>query len=274
MHPGASKKSMREINIEELRELQLGILDVVAEFCEKEHINYWLDCGTLLGAIRHKGYIPWDDDIDIGMLRPDYERFLKQFNGFNERYQVCAYECDTAFLYPFAKILDTNTILYEPDENGNKLSVNIDLFVYDNAPEDPEQVKKMYAQRGRMQILHIVRNSLASDKGSKVRRFLMDAGKIALSVFPKDYFIRGMVNNSKKYASENTTRVGNFTSVSKIVCDKTVFDSFILTDFESRRYRIPERYDSWLKLFYGNYMQLPPKEKQVSHHAFVAYVKD
>ena len=72
---------MREIGVNELKLIQLEILDVVAKFCEERGINYWLNAGTLLGAVRHKGYIPWDDDIDLGMLRPDYDRFISEFDG-------------------------------------------------------------------------------------------------------------------------------------------------------------------------------------------------
>ena len=76
---------MREINTEELKKIQVEILDVMSQFCEKHGIQYWLDWGTLLGAIRHKGYIPWDDDVDTGMLRKDYDIFMKLFNEENDR---------------------------------------------------------------------------------------------------------------------------------------------------------------------------------------------
>ena len=117
------------------------------DFCRENNINYWLDSGTLLGAIRHGGYIPWDDDIDIGMLRPDYDRFLAMFNKFNKQYQVFSVENDINFPYPFGKVLDTHTVLYEPNEQGVKLSINIDIFVYDNAPEDDKLVEQMYRKR-------------------------------------------------------------------------------------------------------------------------------
>lgn len=265
---------MRKLEVHEFREVQKGILNVVADFCDRNGISYWIDSGTLLGAVRHKGYIPWDDDIDLGMLRPDYEKFSRLFNAANDRYRFCTYELDREFLYPLGKVLDTWTVLYEPDENGNKLSVNIDIFVYDNAPDDDKLVKRMYDLRDLYNILHLVRNGLARDKGSKLRGFLLKVGGTVLKVFPKDYFVGQMVKNSKRYAHKQTARVGNFTAVSRIACEKDIFDSFTTAEFEGRYYRAPGGYDRWLRAFYGDYMKLPPKEKQVSHHAFVAYLDE
>lgn len=265
---------MRKLEIKEFREVQMGILSAVAAFCDANGISYWIDSGTLLGAIRHKGYIPWDDDIDIGMLRPDYEKFSALFNASNSRYRFCSYELDRNFLYPFGKVLDTRTVLYEPDENGNKLCVNIDIFIYDNAPDDDRQVAWMYKVRDFHRTMHFVRNGLISSKGSKARSAVLKAGELALKPFPRDFFVRQMVKNCKRYAGEQTARVGNFTAVSRIACEKDVFDSFETAEFESRMYRIPGGYDRWLRAFYGEYMVLPPKEKQVAHHAFVAYILD
>ena len=137
----------RRITIEELKRVQLEILDMVTQFCDANGIRYWLDSGTLLGAIRHKGYIPWDDDIDLGMLREDYERFVSVFNESNDRYRVLSFEWNPDFGFPFAKVCDTTTVLYEPDERGRKMAINIDIFPYDRAPDDDAVANEMFDRR-------------------------------------------------------------------------------------------------------------------------------
>ena len=126
---------MERMSKEELRKTQIGILDYFTNICEENGINYFLTYGTLLGAIRHKGYIPWDDDIDVAMLREDYDKLIDVFNtNNNSRYRFSCVENDPLCMYPFGKIIDENTILYERGEQGIEIGVYIDVFVYDNAP--------------------------------------------------------------------------------------------------------------------------------------------
>ena len=264
-------EELLKVNGEELKKIQLEILDVVVDFCDRHNIAYWIDCGTLLGAIRHKGYIPWDDDIDIGMLRPDYDRFKMLFNQYNDRYRFYSIENNAQFLYPFGKVLDTTTVLYEPNKKGNKLSINIDIFVYDNAPNDDVLVTKMYKKRNRYLDLHWLRTSTIKPKGNIIRRIIIHCARFILKIFPKNFFVKKVINNSKLCMEENTNRVGNFTAYSTICCDKSIFDDFITVEFEGKSYRAPVGYDSWLQAFYGDYMKLPPEEKRVSHHVFEAY---
>lgn len=265
---------MRKIDIEELKQLQLGILDVVVSYCDSHNIKYWLDCGTLLGAVRHNGYIPWDDDIDIGMLRDDFNRFVNEFNSFNPRFQTYCIDTSPDFYFVFAKVLDMNTVLYEPDEKGQKLAVNIDVFVYDNAPEDESELKKAFDRRDFYRNCSALRTLHNKPSGGLARRIFVRVLRGILKIFPKNYFIGKMAENAKRYNNIKTSRVGNFSSFTRAACSKRVFDSFEEHIFEGKMYKIPVGYDDWLRSFFGDYMKLPPEEKRVSHHKFIAYMDD
>lgn len=261
---------MRRITQEETKSIQLEILDVVADFCEKHAIRYWLDSGTLLGAIRHKGYIPWDDDVDIGMLRPDFEHFIKIFNKENSRYRLICNEIDVSCPYPYGKVLDTETVLYEPDEKGVKSSVNIDVFVFDNAPNDLRVLKKMYRTRNVLTMLNLLQNRMIGTHGL-IKDLVKFLGYWGLKLFPKNYFSSQIIKNATRYASIDTECVGNFIGITEVLCDKKIFNGMIKVEFEKKFYNAPAGYDAWLKAFYGDYMTLPPKEKQISHHCYKAY---
>ena len=267
---------METIEVNELKQIQIDILNNVDDFCRKNNIHYWIDCGTLLGAVRHKGYIPWDDDIDIGMLRKDYEIFRKKFNKDNNSiYKFHCFENDKEWFLPYGKVLNENTILYEPDKKtGVKSSIYIDVFVYDNVPNDDKVISTMYKKRDLYKIL----NNLQTFKGfytknrSKYNIFRYPFHYL-MKVFPKRYFVKLSIKNSKQFCSIPTKKIGNFTSVSKVICDKSIFDEFVDLEFEGKKYSAPKEYDKWLFEFYGDYMKLPPIENRVSHHRFEAYYK-
>lgn len=263
---------MKEIDVEELKEIQLDILANVDLFCKENKIHYWLDSGTLLGAIRHSGYIPWDDDIDIGMLRKDFDNFISTFNKESSRYKVICNELQGDCYYPYAKVLDRKTTLYEPDEGGIKLSVNIDLFVYDVTP-DEKRAKKQYDWRDWFKDLNVIQYRLFRSKEwyKRIPQILL---YYVLKLYPKGYFASKIVKNSKKYDGTDAKYVGNFTAESRMLCEQSVFDSFIMKKFEGKEYPVPVGYDAWLEAFYGDYMKLPPEEKRVSHHAFKAYIDE
>ena len=262
---------MNEIGLDDLKRIQLDILSFVDSFCREHDIHYWIDCGSLLGAIRHKGYIPWDDDIDIGMLREDYDRFMSEFLDLTGRYVFKCQEKDPGFLYSAGKVLDTKTVLYEPDKNGYKLSVNIDVFVYDVVVHDEELIKKMYDKRDFLRRLHQQRNASYRIQGNVFKAVLGYLGRMILHIFPRNYFVKRMLENSKSSIGRFSEYVGNFTSYSRIVCRREWVETAKRGPFENMEVNIPIGYDQWLKSFYGDYMKLPPKEKQVTHHTFEAY---
>ena len=264
---------MKEIDLSELKKIQIDILDCVVDYCEKNNINYFLACGTLLGSIRHGGYIPWDDDIDICMPRKDYNLFLNTFNSFHSRYKCYSIENNKSFYTPYAKVLDLKTILCEEGQAGAEGSINIDIFVYDNAPDDDRAVEKMFKKRDNYRTLSNCRRENNFSSYPFLKRMLLNIIHLLLLIFPKHYFIRKLSNNSKRYTNITTKRVGNFLSYSKRVFDRHIFDSFEYGMFEGKKYRIPIGYDEYLAIFYGNYMEFPPESKRVSHHVFKAYWK-
>ena len=260
--------------MEELKQLQLDLLDTVAEFCKNNEICYWLDFGTLLGAVRHGGYIPWDDDIDIGMPRSDFEKFIRSFNVPGARYQVHCFENNKTFYYPYAKVLDSKTVLFEPDENGIKLSVNIDVFPYDNAPDSKQARKLWHARATIFYYCNILRNMNSKPCGGAARRLLIRMMRLSLKPFPKEFFCAKQVKNAEMYRDHETGEVCEISYPCPTAIILPLPDPFTECEFEGKRYQIPESYDEWLTAVYGDYMRLPPPEQRQSHHKFVAYAEE
>lgn len=264
---------MKPMSIEEVRAVQLNILDEVVRFCDENNIKYWLDSGTMLGAIRHQGYIPWDDDIDLGMLRYDYDKLIYSFNNTKKKENLfldCV-EINSDCRFPFAKIYDRNTVLYEEDM---KLYINIDVFVYDNAPSDYMKLKWMYFKRDMLTHLNIWQWGNGIKSKSMIGRAVRRIFHPILQSFPKNYFCRKLIKNSRMYNRINTLYIGNFTSYAKVLLKKDYVEQLIKCSFEGKEYNVPIGYDMWLRAFYGDYMKLPPKEKRVGKHNIKAYRKE
>ena len=117
-------------DVNEMRKIQMDILLFIHQFCIDNGIQYSLAWGTMLGAIRHKGYIPWDDDIDIMMTRPEYDRFCKLFHDERSIYKLYDVHTDKKWIYPFAKISDERTIRVEKNAL-DEIGINIDVFPID-----------------------------------------------------------------------------------------------------------------------------------------------
>ena len=265
-----------------MKKLQIEILDSVVKFCDENGIHYFLNGGTLLGAVRHQGYIPWDDDIDLGMLRPDYDDFIESFNKENKRYHFHCLETDPEYIYPSGRVYDENTELYEPDKRtGSKTAVSIDIFVMDNAPDDEKELKKMFMRHFIYNKLNLGRvlPPLMPPNGNIFRKTIAYAVRIFMNIIPvfiipKNYFAKKVIENAKSYVSEHTKRVGDFSGGHEVAIDREQLAGFTYGEFEGKQYKIPAGYDEWLTKLYGDYMKLPPKKDQVTHHHFEAFVKE
>lgn len=265
---------MKKINIEELKELQLQILVQVDKYCRSRKIEYFIGYGTLIGAVRHGGYIPWDDDIDICMTRPNYDKFIKSFNGAYRHLEVYAPELNWEYYAPYANVCDKRTILNEGKNShrGIRIGVKIDIFPIDGVPSDIESYRRLRKRIYRIwSCLCAKRNALSSNNWK--RKIVVIIRRIIS--FPYSYaFLQRCIcklSTANKFeASDYVDRIV-FLDLAETRCCKSVFEQYIDIEFEGYSLRTIKEYDFYLRKIYGDYMQLPPKEEQVMRHNFEAY---
>lgn len=265
----------------EQKAVMLNILKEFAAFCELNGFSYFLDAGTLLGAVRHKGFIPWDDDIDVNMPRNDYDRFIKMMKeGEGHIAEHLKVEFPEHTVYPFAKISDDRTLLIEfPDKYPMEVGVYIDIFAKDGILDDSFSSKTVCMISKILGRLHwfskfsIYAWRKSKNLGKKVvaviGRVCIKKGTMAIRL--QDKLIHW---NQKKHPLEKCKYVTTLTNGEfHKIAPKECFSRYVMLDFENQKFRCPVGYDTYLKCLYpGDYMQLPPENKRV-HHNTVVYWK-
>ncbi|MBO4675430.1 MAG: LicD family protein [Elusimicrobiaceae bacterium] len=270
----------KSLVLNEVKQIQLNILLEVADFCDKNKITYFLTAGTLIGALRHKGFIPWDDDIDLVMLRPDYERFIALFNQRAAQSSLRVVSgADKNYPYSYAKVMDERTEMIENQALFNQfpLGVNIDIFPLDFLTDDWQTackwIKHIYRYNWLLEIKHISLDKPRPWYKQNTIRIL----QTILKLVPTDWLVRKINTLAQRYATQLRSKyVGQIvlkTKGEREIVEQAWFASTVPVDFEGHRFAAPVGYDAYLKRLFGNYMQLPPKEKQISHHHFKAYYK-
>lgn len=270
---------MKEISPEEFKQLSLDILVFVDDFCRKNSIQYFLAFGTLIGAIRHKGMIPWDDDIDIMMPRDDYNRFvhLMQQQKGKTIYQINCFETDPEFYLPWARVCNNTTILQNrPHRIEKDLGVWIDVFPIDNAPSIQERQRwyKEYNNR-RAKIWHTIPTPFEKFSFKKQVLTLELFWRIIYGVRNFSKYRDAFVKYATKYNDIETDEVMIPCTIYQLraVFPKELFSKDIDVEYEKYKFKAPIGYDTYLRTIYGDYMQFPPEEKRQTHHHFTAYYK-
>ena len=264
----------QQFSMEELHTLLLDMLMSIDAFCRKNNIRYSLGGGTLLGAIRHKGFIPWDDDVDIMMPRPDYDRFRKEFNGFDSRYE-CIYceKTKTAdYVSSYAKVHDVRTILIEKKYKiENKCGVNIDVFPVDGLPNNLKLCEFYLSIIA--QFCHIVKvrncklkNAETITEAVKIMIGKLLPGSIWGKIMDKVLSIYNF--ESSIYAGAVTGRYGM-----KEVYKREMFEDYIDVQFEGKMFRSVFDYHLYLTQHYGDYMKIPDEKDRINHCSVAWWVK-
>lgn len=258
---------MRKIeDIHELRQIQIGILDEVHSFCEAHGLRYFLSSGTLIGAVRHKGYIPWDDDIDIYMPREDYEAFLNTYHDKSGRFKAINPRLESDYYYTFAKVVDLRTKMIETETEGYEIGVYMDIFPVDYVTDDLQERERVFKLK---KLLYKIRRCKISNANPLRSRLAYWCYKsLPVSAHYVFRLIQRLIVLGKP-----THTVCNMTEAGPKI--KGCFPaediaSSVDIEFEGKLYKTMVGYKDYLERTYGDYMTLPPVEQRVTHQ-FEAY---
>lgn len=260
--------------------IQLQISKEIKRICDKHNIEYFLDSGTLLGAVRHKGFIPWDDDMDIGMTRDNYERFIEVAKTeLGEQYYLQTWETDKNYPMPFAKIRLNGTKYVENvfEKAQMHQGIYVDVFPYDNWPNSKRKQKKLWRKRLYVQSMIMMKCHYMKFKSDAAWKYFLKAIMFTfiklLSLFhSKQSLIRKYNKMTSKFSELENSEIYEQTVNFKFrywVIPKTCIEEFVDMDFEDDVFKCPKNYEEYLTTLYGDYMQLPPEEKRAKGHNII-----
>ena len=265
---------MKELTLHEIKDIELKILMDFKSFCEENQIKYYLAYGTLLGAIRYKGFIPWDDDIDVLVPRQDYNRIMEIYKN-HDNLKLFSIERDTHYGYPFAKLCDITTRKVEDNlDNGFDQGLEIDIFPIDYWNDDIEKAK---SEVRRLKQYH-KRLTFAKLRPTKARNRFRLFGLKCITRFHRMIGTKHYIDNIIKLCHRKE-KTGSLYAGNKVwcpygerdICPAEVFSDSVKVEFEGQEFPAPIGYDTYLTRLYGDYLPEPPKEKQKTHHTFKAY---
>lgn len=265
------------LTLKELQDILYDILKAFAKFCDDNGLRYYLFAGTLLGAVRHHDFIPWDDDVDVSMPRPDYERFIELTKDSPwEYYEVCQYT------QPFIKMVDKRTVMKERivKDKLNTQSVFIDIFPIDGLP-DSEKRQKLHFKKIRRYIRFLVFSIVDSKKVAKETNesLLKKCCRNMIYTFFSIFYYKHMrdaLNNAAKqypYSESDYVSVSIWGFEEKDVSKRVELEKRIAIPFRDSEFWCQGDYIDSLKKKYGDFMKLPPEDKRPSFHG-ICYWKD
>ncbi len=270
----------RVVSDNEIKIICNKLLADFSEYCKKNNLRFFLGYGTALGAVRHSGFIPWDDDIDVVMPRPDYEKLIETYDNDVEKNVLLCHEKDKSYYYPFAKLCNKKTELVEEHfSNDSNMGVYIDIFPLDGNGSDIEAAKAHMKEciKTQRKLNNAMAKHFFRSKSNIIKEFMRYIRYYFLRLIGSDFFYNKLDKLVKQYEYQNSKFISNNVWCTYSVRElffKEMFDEDVLITFEKREYPIVKKYDEYLSSIYGNYMEMPPIDERISHHDMIAYYKD
>ena len=257
------------LSLEEVQEEELKILKNVTDFMEKNNLTYYLYAGTLLGAIRHKGFIPWDDDVDIFMPRDDYNKFIELFNNkeIDEKYELKATILNNT-KNPYAKVINKNIVV--DGESAEDKNLWIDIFPLDGSYNDEKEYLKLAKKINFYGVLRYINTTKIKYILKQNRNPLNKLLKIILKPITMILPMKHYAKKIEKWAMQNSYNECEYVGVIVWGYDERwikeeIFKDTVEVEFENEKFNAPSGYDLYLKNNYGDYMKLPPHKARNTH---------
>ncbi|MBE5926107.1 MAG: LicD family protein [Lachnospiraceae bacterium] len=249
-------------DLEEVKNIEFEILKYIHNICEKNNLVYYMAGGTLLGAVRHKGFIPWDDDIDLLMFREDYIKLIDIINNDDSYYSMKCIESDNNYVGTFAKVIDNRTkVIFNKIISDGDIGIFVDIFPMDGLGNN---YKKSAGFVNRTSSLY---------KKFADLKMTIPENKFSRFVLNKCvWFFEAVAKRKKCKGSRYIARVVNIRGEREIM-KYSWFAKRILLKFETEKFYAPVGYHYYLKRIYGDYMKLPPHAEQRLVHSYNAYWK-
>ena len=254
-------------NVKKLHSVLFELLCEFDRICKKHNIQYFLDSGSALGAVRHGGFIPWDDDLDVGMMRDQYDKFLKVApEELGDNFVVLTKDIDAAYAKYHAKLVRKNTIYPEPGtENYKYRGIFIDIFPFDKMSNDAGTRKMSFLKNRIYKILIEFKTRNSFEKHIIPKKLLHVFLKLVPLIWLENRLYTLWIKYNNKKSSYVTCYLYKVLAKRNIVFPIESLSSIIYIKFEGKEFPIMHNYDNYLSIMYGNYMKLPPEDKREFH---------
>lgn len=272
---------MKELSLREIQIAEFGVLKKIKQICQKLNIKYYIMYGTLLGAVRHKGFIPWDDDVDVMMFRDDFNKFVDYCNSNIDElnpFRLHHYSNNKKYIYPIARFSDSRYYVDYNTADNYDLGLFVDIYPFDGCGNSIEEAKRI-AKRQRHFIVPICYGGLKKVEPA-VTGGVRTIEKYIIYYFVRLIGVHHFVRLADSFASKKAVKDSIYVENTSWELERykmlkvSDFGEGVYLDFEGEKFLAPIEYDKILRCYYKDYNRLPPENERIGHHYYRAYLKD